>query len=183
MSAQFSKLKISEILSEVTFYTVEKIIGNEVYVRPDNADITITMDDKYVNSMLTSGSQYDKEEKITRTELAEKFSGAVNVAFEVCFYKKVKEADVVKEIMDTYTNSTPKDLEKNLKKAVNKGMEGEQRILRGYHKSGKDEFGRIICTDMEIAKDPRSPIDSRVRLVDPRTIEYLIVRGVKWVAK
>jgi hypothetical protein len=42
----------------------------------------------------------------------------------------------------------------------------------------KNEFGHILVTDMEVPKT-----EHRERLVDPRTLEFLILRNVKYVVK
>lgn len=180
--AKFSNLKVGEKLSETQFYKVAKIVGDRVQLIPDSGD-PIVVDSGYVDSFLNSSDQFDREEKITRTELAEKFKASVNTVFKVSFNKQVKEADVLKEILDAHTKTAPRDVEKAFKAAIKKGIQGEERILSGYHRAGIDDFGRIHVTDMDIEKDASKSYDVRQRLVDPRTINWLIVSGVKYIAK
>jgi hypothetical protein len=182
MTTQFSKLKVGECLSETQFYKLDKIVGDKVQLTPDAGD-TIVVDKGYVESFLTSSDQYTKEEKITKTELTAMYLGSSNIVHTVCFSKQVKEADVLKEILEAHQNSAPKDVEKNFKAAIKKAIQGEERILRGFHKGGQDEFGRIHVTDLDIAKDPSKSYDVRQRLVDPRTISWLIVKGTKYIVK
>jgi len=47
------------------------------------------------------------------------------------YQKLVKEADVLLEIKDAYDNSTPKEIEGKLKKAIKKALNGEERIIVG----------------------------------------------------
>ena len=53
----------------------------------------------------------------------------------------------------------------------------------GRHYGAVDEFGRIHFVDMEIERDITKSYDNRMRLVDPRTIKYLIVNNVKYILK
>lgn len=180
--AKFSNLKVGEKLSETQFYVVAKIVGSKVQLTPDSGE-PIVVDSKYVDSFLNSSEQFDREEKITRTELTTIFLASANTAWKLSFNKQVKDADVLKEVMDAHQNTAPKDVEKAFKAAIKKATQGEERILAGYHKGSQDEFGRIHVTDMDIAKDPAKSYDVRQRLVDPRTINWLIVKGVKYIAK
>ncbi|HSX49074.1 MAG TPA: hypothetical protein VLE44_02340 [Candidatus Saccharimonadales bacterium] len=180
--AKFSNLKVGEKLSETQFYNVDKIVGNRVQLTPDSGE-TISVDKGYVDAFLTSSDQFEKEEKVTKTELTAIFLGAANTVFKVSFFKQVKEADVLKEILEAHQNSAPKDVEKNFKAAIKKAITGEERVLRGFHRGGVDEFGRIHVTDLDITKDASKSYDVRQRLVDPRTISWLIVKGTKYTAK
>jgi hypothetical protein len=82
-----------------------------------------------------------------------------------------------------YQNSTPKELSGKLKKAVKKALEGEERVLVGRLLGTKDDFGRFHVIDMDIAEDKSKSYDVRQRLVDPRTLNWLIVKNVKYEVK
>lgn len=180
--ATFSKLKVGVKLSETQFYNVDKIVGDKVQLTPEGGE-SVIFDKSYVEKYLDSSDEYTKEEKITKTELTALYLGSSNIVHTVCFSKQVKEADVLKEILEAHQNSAPKDVEKNFKATIKKAIQGEERILRGFHKGGQDEFGRIHVTDLDIAKDPSKSYDVRQRLVDPRTISWLIVKGTKYIVK
>jgi hypothetical protein len=180
---KFSNLKVGEVLSETQFYVVEKLVGENVQVKPDSGE-SIILDKKYAEQFLTSASQIlDADVKITKTEAAAKFIGNPNVAMTVNFNKQVKEADLVKEIQDAYDSSTPKEFSERLKKGVKKGMNGEERTMIGRHFGSVDDFGRVQFIDMEISKGANKNYDERLRLVDPRTINWFILRGVKYIVK
>jgi hypothetical protein len=53
--------------------------------------------------------------------------------------------------------------------------DGQQRVLRGYFLSHEEMFGRSLCLDLD------EPKEDNLRLVDHRTIEYLIVGGVRFM--
>lgn len=112
----FKRLKVGDVCSETTFYKVEKVVGDKVGFKTNDGQ-DVTLNKGYIENILVSGDHSDKEEKITKTELAAIFLKSSGVAFTVEFNKQVKEADVVKEIMETYQNSTPKTMETAVKKA------------------------------------------------------------------
>lgn len=173
---KFSKLKTGEKLSETQFYTVVKIKGNQVQLENARKE-PIVVDKGYVETCLTSGEQFTTETKVNKTDLTKLFLENANVVFTVSFNKQVKAVDVVKEIKDAYDKSTPSEFETKLKKAVNKGLEGEERVLTGYHNGTQDEFGRVSAVDMNITEG------HNVRLVDPRNLNYLILKGTKYIVK
>jgi len=176
-------MKKGEILSEVQFYIVKEIKTNGNVLVKDDFDNEIELSKEYAEKLLQSAHSSTDTKKVTKTELAEIFISNSRIAMSVSYNKQVKEADVVTEIMDAYDNSTPKTMETAIKKAVKKGLEGEERLMIGRHYGTTDEFGRINFVDMEIEKDPAKSYDTRLRLVDPRTINWLIVNNVKYIKK
>ena len=182
MKAKFDKVKTGDVFSEVQHYKTIKISGNKVQLR-NGLDQDIVVDSKYVEDCLVSGDQFIEEKKISKTELTKLFLENPNTVFTVSFNKQVKETDVVKEIMESYEGSTPKTIEAAIKKAVKRGLTGEERVLVGYHTGLQDEFGRISCVDMNITKDASKDYNSALRLVDPRSLNHLILKGTKYVVK
>lgn len=182
MKTSFKNLKEGNKLSETQYYSVTKIKGDKVQLE-NGLGQAIVVDKAYVEDCLTSADQFEKEEKLNKTELAALFLKSANVALTVSFNKQVKEADVVKEILDAYEGSTPKTIETAIKKAVKRGMNGEERVLVGYHTGVQDDFGRVSAIDMNVVKDTTKAFNTQLRLVDPREINYLIVRGVKYTVK
>lgn len=181
MSAKFSKLTEGEVLSEQQFYTVIKKTSDKVQLRNDhNENIVVTAD--YVNKCLTSASQNDSSKTVSKTEAAVIFLSSAGVAMTVNFNKQVKEADVVKEIMEAYEGSTPKAMLTAVNKAVKKALQGVERTMIGRHYGEPNEFGRVNFIDMEQEKTA-GDYDKRLRQVDPRTINWFIVRGVKYTVK
>jgi len=179
---EFSKLKVNEKLSETQYYSVEKIQGDRVQLRNDLGE-NIVVDKTYVNKCLTSAEQFTSEKVVSKTEAANLFLSNPGIAMTVNYNKQVKVEDVTKEIMNAYNNSTVKTMETAVKKAVNKGLQGEERTMIGRHYGSQDEYGRVHFIDMEIGKDASKAYDNRQRLVDTRTINWLIIKGVKYTVK
>jgi len=172
---RFKDLKVGAVLSETTFYKLEKIVGDRAELKTNDGQ-DVVLDKGYIEGILVSGDQFDKEEKVTRTELAAILLKNSGVVFTANFNKQVKEGDVVKEVMEAYENSTPKTMEAAVKKAVKKGSEGEPRTLRGFHYGVQDEYGRIQSYDLDVT-------GHQLRLIDPRTINWIIARRIKYSVK
>jgi hypothetical protein len=178
----FRNLKVGEKLSETQYYSVVKIAGEKVQLK-NEANQDIVVDKNYVEDCLISGNQFTEEQKMSKTDLAKMFLENPNVVFTVSFNKQVKETDVVKEIMDSYEGSTPKTIEAAIKKAVKRGLTGEERVLTGYHTGTQDDFGRVTSVDMNITKEAGKDYNTSLRLVDPRNLNYLILKGTKYTVK
>lgn len=58
--------------------------------------------------------------------------------------------------------------------------DGEPRVLRGRLVSAEPLLGRSYCEDLDIAHDDKK---GRLRLVDHRTLQALVVDGVKYTLK
>lgn len=179
MKTDFKKLKEGEKLCETQFYKVVKIKGDKVQIVNGLGQNTV-VDKNYVENCLISGEQFTEEKSITKTELAKLFLENPNVVFTVSFNKQVKPEDVTKEIMGAYEGSTVKTMEAAIKKAVKGALNGQERVLTGYHTGVQDDFGRVSALDMNI--DSSTP-GSAMRLVDPRQLNYLIIKGVKYNVK
>jgi hypothetical protein len=58
--------------------------------------------------------------------------------------------------------------------------EGEERILRGrLLPSPETVLGRLMAEDLDIAP----PSAKRIRLIDVRTLRFVIVEGIKYTVK
>lgn len=172
-----------QILSESQFYLVEEVKSNGNIIVKDDNGTKVELSKEYADKMLSSAHSFTKEEKVNKTDIANLFLSNSRVAMTVCFNKQVKEADVVAEITKAISNATLAEMEKAIKKGVKKAIIGEERIMIGRHYGASDEFGRIHFVDMEITKDLTKNYDIRMRLVDPRTINWLIVNNIKYSLK
>lgn len=179
--SKFKQLQPGEVLSETQYYKVVKKVGDEVQLQTDNGDMVV-LNSAYVDQHLTSAAQFSKEEKITKTDLTEKILQHTRTSMTINYNKQVKEADVLKEVVDAHENSTPKEFEKKAKAAVKKGMNGEERTIVGRHYGTRDAGGRIQFIDMNEDRKP-GDYDTRQRLVDTRTLNWAIINDVKYVVK
>ena len=181
-ATNFSKLAKGNVLSETQYYVVDEVKGDKVrIINEDNQPIVV--DKNYVEKCLVSANQYSKEEVVNRTQATQIFASNPFTAITVNFNKQVDKKDVVKEIMDNIGKATISEIEKAVTKGVGKALEGEERTMVGYHTSTQNEFGRFSFIDMEKEKGSKAGWDARHRLVDPRGINWLIVKGVKYKVK
>jgi hypothetical protein len=183
----FKKLKQGTCCSEQQFYKVEKITGdNAILVNDQGGQIQVNKN--YVEECLITSDQVNEEKKVTKTDLASIFLSNPGVVLTVNYNKKVDEAAVKKEIVALYPNKGGKILPeaqyiKNVSAIMKNVIEGEERTMVGRHSGSQDEFGRTHFIDMDIQKDSSKTYDVRQRLVDPRTINWLILKGVKYIKK
>lgn len=187
--ADFNKLTNKSKLSETQYYTVEKVQGNKVQLKNDLGE-NIVVDKNYVEKCLTASDQFTSTKTMSRTDLINLFLSSSNVALTVNYNKKVDEKDVKKQIVDLYPNKGGKfmsqaEFEKAVAASLKSVITGEERTMVGRHYGRTDEFGRIKFIDMEATGgyDETKDSDSRQRLVDPRTMNWLILKGVKYIAK
>jgi len=176
--SKFSKLKVGEVLSETQYYVVEKIQGNQAQLLNDNGD-SIVLNNGYIDNLLSSASQYETVEKVTRTQLVEKFLESARVAMTVMFHKKVDPKQVTTNVASIYgelnMGMTEAQFQKKVKGVLN--LKGEERVMVGRHYGSVDNNGRVSFVDMNIKTGNPN------RLVDPRTLDYLIVNNIKYEVK
>lgn len=189
MKTSFKDLSVKTKLSETQFYSVEKIKGDKVQLKNDAGE-SIVVDKPYVEKCLVASDQIVETKKMSRTDVINLFLTSSNVVCTVNFNKKVDEKEVQKQLFSLYPNKGGKilsqaDYEKEIKKHLADALQGEERTMVGRHYGRTDEFGRIKFIDMEApgGYDEAKDADSRQRLVDPRTINWIILRGVKYEVK
>lgn len=168
---KFKGLKKGEVLSETQYYVVEEIKGNKVQLKNDIGE-NVVVDGDYVNKLLTSANQYTTEKKVSRTEIANLFINNPLIAMTVNYNKQLDVNDVI----DDLVRSTSKTEIKNL-------LKGEERTMIGRHFGELTDLGRIQFVDMQVERDKSKGYDNRLRQVDPRTINYLILKGTKYTVK
>jgi len=184
---KFSNLKQGEKLSEAQFYSVVKTSGDRVQLKTDSGG-DIVVDKDYVENYLTSSCQYDEEKNIKKTEAAALFLSSGGVVMTVNFNTQVKEKDAVEQLVSIYPNKKGKmlseaDFTNKVKDIVSSVITGKERTMIGRHYGSANEFGRVSFIDMEVSKDDTKDYDTRTRQVDPRTINWMIIRGIKYNVK
>jgi hypothetical protein len=164
-----------------------------VIVSDEHGNNEITLGNNYVEKILSGADYYDKEESKTRTELIELFDSNPRVAMSVGFFEKDKEKtqrDYKAEVQaatDRATKATMSELPGIIKdlidNPISKTIPGSFRVMKGRHYGVYNEHKRMSFIDMEVTKNTSAGSDNRTRQVDPRTIEYIIVNGVKYTLK
>lgn len=184
-------LKAGSILSESSFFVVKDINKDSVVVTDDYGN-ELTIGKPYVEKILNSADCFSSEENKTKTELAEIFINSPRIAMTVAFYKqdKVKTKKAFNAEVDAAVNKIQNakvsEVEGLLRDLITNPIldytPGELRVMKGRHYGEIDDLGRIAFIDME-EQNTNSNFDTRKKLVDPRTIQYIIVNNVKYSLK
>lgn len=184
-------LKTGSILSESSFFIVKDVKQDSVTVTDDYGNELI-ISKPYVEKILNSADSFSSEEKKTKTELAEMFVNSPRIAMTVAFFKqdKAKTKKTYNAEIDAAVNKVQSakvsEVEGLLRDLITNPIldytPGELRVMKGRHYGEVDDLGRVHFVDMEIAKSS-VPTDSRLRQVDPRTIQYIILNNTKYTLK
>lgn len=174
--ATADKVVVGERMAMFNYYVVTEVDGNYVHCTDHNGQ-SVRIGRGIVADAMTSTSQFTREEKVTKTRLAQIMEGLGHAAFRVTFTKQVA-ATTVADGLDG------KDLASQAKrrKVVKQLMDGEKRVMHARlwrSAEGDDvemELGRYKVVDLE-ASEPGKPAQ---RLVDTRTVTELVVEGVRY---
>uniref|UniRef100_UPI00341CF120 hypothetical protein n=1 Tax=Okeania sp. SIO2F4 TaxID=2607790 RepID=UPI00341CF120 len=174
----FTQMKVGDNLSEVQYYSVTEVLEDEL-VLTNERGYPIKVAKGIVEEGMYSAQQYEKEQKVSRTELCELLEGAGDIVFTVNFRKKIKEEDVLEAVLSTLKGQelTSPQAKKQLKATLKQALQGEERTLVGYLLQTEPKMGRSQVIDLEAEGDHRT------RLVDHRTINWLILKNIKYLQK
>jgi hypothetical protein len=177
-----SQLKIGEYLSDIQYYKIIEINSEKITVVNERG-FEFDIDRDIVEEGIYSASQYQIERMVSRTEICEMLEQAGNNVFTVNFNKQIREQELQEKILKAIKDSAGKllgdrDLEKALKKLSKESLEGEERTLIGYLLKVEPKMGRSVVIDLEI------PVNkNRIRQVDHRTLNWLILKNVKYIVR
>lgn len=184
---QFKNLKLKEVLSETQFYIVNEVKGDQVHLKNDlGTDIIVSKE--YAEKCLKSAEQFDRVEKVSRTELVNIFISSTNRAITVNFNKQIKPEDAKKSLYELYSNKGGKlisesDFKSKVDSIMTSVLIGKERTMIGRHYAKLTEFGRYDFIDMELEKDTTKTYETRTRQVDPRQLNFLVVDNIKYEVK
>ncbi len=171
---EFSTLKIGDRLSETQYYQVLQIDDKKVKVRNERGfEFAVSSD--IIEEGMYNASQYSETKKVSRTAIVNILESAGDTIFTVSFHKKPDEASV----MDVLKNCTIADFNDahKLRKISSDISNGEARTLVGYLVSTEPKMGRSMVVDLT------KPSGQNSRLVDHRTLNWMIFKGVKYEVK
>lgn len=174
MTVYFSRHSFGEVVSETAHdVTVQNTDGVKWSVSRKIFDEEFDLSDEILQTR-----------QVIRSELSEILFRHSYTIMTVEFSKQVKEKDVKKKLHDLYPNKGSIISEFEFKRKcdliLEEVLKGEKRILVGYHTGKVDNNGRVFFFDME-AKDPTGKPE--FRLVDTRTLDSVIVKGIKYILK
>jgi hypothetical protein len=113
--------------------------------------------------------QHDSDTKESRTAVIEALKLNPHTAMTICFHKKPDPKHIATELAKGQGDMKPRAWNSTVKKL----MEGEERIMVGHSTGIFDEHQRLKF--IEMTKGPR--------LVDTRTLKWMVVDRIKYVVK
>lgn len=163
-------------------YQVTAVTENDVIVKTDQGK-TFELKKDFVASEFFSAGQFFVEETLPRTDIINILIKAHSSVFTVNFNKQLKPKELREGILAelqaaNHKECTDKALQSAVQKALREGLKGEERTLTGTLVQVDTDLGRSKVVDLAIAPDKH-----RLRLVDHRSINWLILRGVKYNVK
>lgn len=181
------KLKVGDKFYRVVHYEVTgidyNVFGNTVHTISDTAGESSLSSGLVEKSAFTT-NQYVTEQKVTRTELAQKIETVGHAAFKVVFRKQVAANDIADGLVDADVTTQTKR-----RKVVKKLMEGEERVMHArLHRTeefdASMELGRYRVVDLdELLKHGAADgehANKAFRMIDTRTITELIVDNKRY---
>ena len=179
----YDELTPGDVLSENSFSIVKEVLPTKLIVTSNGRDIEIGR--KYAENVLYSAKIFSNQVKISQTDLIETLMSMPRTACTVYFrkadtpktQKAIKEEKAAKlaAIQAATIDTLPALVTDLMENPILDYIPGEMRVMLGYHEGKKDDRGRILFIDME---------DSRkVKTVDPRTLEFIIVDNKKFIKK
>jgi hypothetical protein len=167
-----SKLAVNNWFSSTSYYKVLNVkSADEVEVsQMSQQSANLMMSRDILETEMHSALVFEKEEKISRTQVIEKLLEVGETVFTVQFNKKVDEARVKKILEGASAKSDLKKLSKEI-------VTGEECTLSCFLTSADNQLGRSSIIDVN------APYGRGFRQVDHRTINWLILKNVKYVVK
>lgn len=162
------KVKVGDVFSRHSFGTVIYKQGDRLGLR--NSDgYEWTIDSNILEQEFSFAEQFDSEEQVSRTRIIELLTENPRTAMTVCFNKKPDPKAIAKELSTGQGELSARAWNKKVSDLV----AGEERVMVGHHFGVFDEHRRLHFTESTKGG----------RLVDPRTINWLIVCRVKYTVK
>lgn len=208
MKINIKEVAVGDVFSEESHYIVEEIGKDTIKFKHTESGKSVTLGYGYVQDLLNTSDQYDKEVKVTKEDKKDGTPGIRTIfegiksseVFTVVFQKQDKaktkkqyeaereaqrqEAvaliDKAKKAKKSMATAYKEALEHIQNNPIKDFIEGEDRVLRGYKMQFVSRDGKYKCLDMDVV---RSSKEDGIRLVNINTIKALVFNGVKYVVK
>lgn len=166
-----SNLKTGDRLSRISYLEVLST-GRMCNVKNEEG-LEWSIDSNILENECYSADQFVETREVNRTELITTLSEVGNAVFTVNFDKLPTADDFLSLTRDDGNKIRAfDDMKKDFKK-----LKGENRTLVGYLIKTETGFGRSMVIDLDIKES------NKIRQVDHRTLNWLIVRNIKYVIK
>lgn len=208
MKVNLKEIEVGDIFSEESHYVVTAVKSDSVEFRHLESGKTVKLNNGYVQNMLNTSDQYEKEVKVGKEDKKDGTPGIRTIfesiksseVFTVVFKKqdkpKTKKAfeaekeaqraeavamiDKAKKAKKSMAIAYKEALEHIQNNPIKDFIEGEERVLRGFKMQFVSRDGKYKCMDMDIERTDK---ETGERLVNINTISQLIYNGVKYVVE
>lgn len=208
MKVNLKEIEVGDVFSEESHYVVEKINKDSVEFRHLESGKTVKLSNEYVQSLLNTSDQYEKEIKVSKEDKKDGTPGIRTIfegiksseVFTVVFKKqdkpKTKKAleeekaaqraeavtliEKAKKAKKSMATAYKEALELIQNNPIKDVIEGKDRVLRGYKMQFVSRDGKYRCMDMDITRTSK---ETGERLVNINTISHLIYNGVKYIVE
>lgn len=206
MKVNLKEIEVGDVFSEESHYVVEKINKDSIEFRHLESSKTVKLSNEYVQSLLNTSDQYEKEVKVGKEDKKDGTPGIRTIfesiksseVFTVVFKKqdkpKTKKAleaereaqraeavaliEKAKKAKKSMAAAYKEALELIQNNPIKDVVDGEDRVLRGYKMQFVSRDGKYRCMDMDITRTDK---ETGERLVNINTISQLIYNGVKYI--
>ncbi len=170
-------ISVGDRLSRIAYYEVIEVDEDKgTFTLQNEKGFKFRVTRNIVEQEMFSAAQFNREVKLTRTELVEKMEGAGDACFTVIFNKQVTDKGMAQKLaamdkageLDLTSDRTRRALAREL-------LVGQERRLVGYLVSSEPKLGRSVVVDLEVPEDSHN-----IRLVDHRTVTALILKNVRY---
>lgn len=169
-------------LSRISYFQIRGRNADGSYVVRNTNGFEWSIGANIVEQECYAADQFTRTERVTRSQLAHRLKDAGHAIVQAKFRKQVTAKRVTDALPTLCTEDTLSSTAKR-RRAAETLLCGEDRVMTGHLKRqrlGNLEpfFGRSVVQDLEQPEYHRSE-----RQIDHRTLEWLIVEGVKYERK
>jgi len=150
--------------------------GDPVYLVENSDGVTWGISPNIVEKEFRFADQFDEEEKVNRTSIIETLVANPRTAMTVNFHKKPDHKDAAKALEEGKGKLSTRAWNKKVQEAYT----GKESTLVGYHTGSFDGHSRLQFIKLD-GKNATKGGD--FRLVDTRTVNWVIVNRTKYVVK
>lgn len=177
-------MKQGQFLSERTYYTIKSVQGDRVIATTSTGDdVELSVD--YINTFCSNASVFITTKKVNQTELLKIIASNSSTAMTIEYQKvdvaksgktyRTELADRAEVLKNDFLLRGVVALEEALKNPVLNYTPGALRTIVGYPTGVINDNGLLAFID---AEDKFT-----LKQVNPRTIKYVMVDGMKYVKK
>lgn len=206
MKINLKEIEVGDVFSEESHYVVTEVGKDSIKFNHLESGKEVTLSSKYVESLLNTSDQYDKEVKVGKEDKKDGTPGIRTIfesiksseVFTVVFKKqgkaktkkqlaaeKEEQRNQAVELIDR-ARRAKKSMATAYKEALQfiqdnpilDNVEGEDRILRGFKLQFVSRDGKYRCLDMDIKRTDK---ENGERFVNINTISQLVYNGVKYI--